>query len=181
MQPHEKQEMLASLADSREALADALQGVTEEIAGRQTDPARWSIRQCVEHVAIAEDYLFGQIGSAAEADEPMGNLAREARIRERGADRKKPMPAPEQARPAGRFATLAQALQHFLDSRERTMQFVESCTADLRARITRHPIIGTVNCQEVLLMMAAHPRRHAEQIAEIRAALQPPPQAARAD
>lgn len=57
----------------------------------------------------------------------------------------------------------------FLDRRARTVACVESCAADLRARITTHPVIGTVNCLEMLLMMAAHPERPARQIAEIRA------------
>ena len=36
---------------------------------------------------------------------------------------------------------------------------------------SHRPIIGTVNCFETLLMIAAHPLRHANQIEEIRAAL----------
>jgi hypothetical protein len=34
----------------------------------------------------------------------------------------------------------------------------------LRAKVAIHPVLGRVNCYEMLLMMAAHPRRHAEQI-----------------
>jgi hypothetical protein len=37
--------------------------------------------------------------------------------------------------------------------------------------MTTHPLIPVVNCYEMLLMMAAHPLRHAKQIEEIRAAL----------
>jgi len=62
-------------------------------------------------------------------------------------------------------------LQGFLAARERTIRFVENCNEDLRAQSTTHPILGTVNCYEVLLMIAVHPHRHAKQIAEIKAAL----------
>lgn len=168
MEPHEKQEMVAALAAGRQALVDALDGVTEEAAARSPGPDRWSIRQCVEHVAIAESYLFDQIETATAAEAPMANPRREALIRERGADRNRRLPAPAAGVPTGRFAGVADALRAFLDCRSRTISFVENCAADLRARITTHPIIGTVNCQEMLLMMAAHPERHARQIAEIR-------------
>jgi hypothetical protein len=52
------------------------------------------------------------------------------------------------------------------------VQFAETCQEDLRCKITSHPIIGKVNCYEMLLMIAVHPHRHAKQIEEIKAALQ---------
>lgn len=160
--------MLAALAAGRQALVDAVEGVTEEVAERSPGPDRWSVRECVEHLAVAEAYLFGQIEIATRVEAPIANPRREALIRERGADRNRRVPAPTEGLPTGRFAGIAEALQAFLDRRARTIAFVEGCAADLRARITTHPIIGTVNCQEMLLMMAAHPERHARQIAEIR-------------
>jgi hypothetical protein len=79
--------------------------------------------------------------------------------------------------PSGRFATVDQAARAFVVSRERTLRFVQSCDDDLRAKVTQHPVIGAANCYEMLLMMAAHPYRHAVQIAEIRDALTPPTRA----
>ena len=171
MQPHEKRAMLESLESGRQALIDALHGVTGEAAARRPAPGRWSILECVEHLAIAEDYLFGQIAIAHHVDIPMRNERREAAIRARGADRTRPAQSPDVGKPTGRFATLAEALRHFLDSRARTIRFVENNSADLRSEVTSHPIIGTVNCYENLLIIAAHPHRHAAQIAETRSAL----------
>ncbi len=171
MAPHERQEMLESLERSREALLQAVQGVTEEQAARTPAAGRWSILQCVEHVAVVEDYLLGQVVNAHQAEAPLLNEKREALIRARAADRERRVPAPELARPVGRFATLAEATQGFLQVRARTIEFVESSSSDLRCQVTSHPILGTVNCYENLLMIAAHPQRHAGQIAEIRAAL----------
>ena len=63
------------------------------------------------------------------------------------------------------------AEEHFLASRHRTMRFVEDCGEDLRCRLTSHPLAETVNCYEMLLIMAAHAHRHSKQIEEIKAAL----------
>jgi hypothetical protein len=104
-------------------------------------------------------------------DVPVVDQEREARILTRGADRTNPRVSPEVGRPTGRFGSLADAVQYFLDSREQTVQFVESCQEDLRSRLTTHPLLGPVNCYEVLLLMAVHPHRHAKQIQEITAAL----------
>ena len=169
MNTDEKQEMLKMLATGRDALTAAVAGTTEDLAGRSPGPGRWSVLQCVEHVSVAEDYLYSQITSSQPAEKPIIRKLREAAIRERGLDRTRTVQSPSEAIPTGRFHSLADALQHFLAGREQTMRFVEACPDDLRARLTTHPIIGSVNCYEMLLMMAVHPLRHAKQIEEIRA------------
>jgi hypothetical protein len=168
MEADEKREIIAGLETGRETLVHAIRGITEEAAHRKPDAGRWSILECMEHIAIAEDHMFGLITSAYRADTPQINKGREALIRKRGADRSRKVEAPDVAKPFGRFLTLDDATQNFLDSRRRTMDFVEKCDTDLRAMLATHPVAGQVNCYEMLLIMSAHPLRHAEQIAEIR-------------
>lgn len=164
----EKKEMLASLESGRGELLAALRGVTEEQAVRRPGPNRWSVLECVEHVALAEDFLFARILASEAVGSPVVNQRREAKIPKRGLDRSFKIEAPDPARPTGRFPTLAAAVAHFVESRDRTIQYVEACTEDLRARLTTHPLIGTVNCWENLLMIAMHPHRHAAQIREVK-------------
>jgi hypothetical protein len=171
MKAHEKREILAALDSGRKALLGALSGVTDDLAVRSPGLGKWSILQCVEHTAVSEDYLFSQLTAAKHSDMPMIDEQREALIMERGLDRAMRVESPEVGWPTGRFLTLTGAVQHFVAARERTIRFVRSSKDDLRSRVTSHPIIGTVNCYETLLMMVAHPHRHAEQLKEIRAAL----------
>lgn len=167
MEPEEKRELLESLAVGRQALLDAVGEFPEE-AARDASPGRWSVLECVEHVAVAEKYLLARLMEGKAAGDVAIPRQREALIRERAANRSRTVPAPESALPAGRYATLAAALADFLETRQRTIRFVSECQEDLRAKITTHPILGAATCQETLLMMAAHPLRHAKQIAEIR-------------
>jgi len=169
MQPDEKRELIEYLTAGERALMDALEGVTEELAQRAED-GRWSILQCVEHLALAEDHLFGRILAATPTGAPVVNERRERLIRERGPSRSRPVAAPDVAAPHAHYATLAEALEAFSAARARTVAFVESCNADLRAQVTTHPVVpGPVNCHEMLLFIAVHPLRHASQIQEIRA------------
>ncbi len=171
MTTDEKQEMLASLEQGRAALLIALEGVSSEMSVQLPGPGKWSILQCVEHLALAEDYLFGQISDAVPSETPLFYPQREAAIRLRGPDRSTRIESPEQAIPCGRFTRLPDALQHFLASRERSIYFVANCLDDLRSRLTSHPLLGKVNCYETLLLIAAHPLRHIQQIQEIKAGL----------
>jgi hypothetical protein len=171
MTEQERQQILASLEQGRAALLKATQDVSEEMAARVPAPGRWSILGCVEHLVISEEYLFQQIITAERSASPLINEKREAVMPIRGLDRSWQMESPPEGCPSGRYPSLHEALQQFLIYRERTIQFVRENQEDLRTRITMHPIMGTVNCHEMLLSIAVHCLRHIKQIEEVKAEL----------
>jgi hypothetical protein len=171
MDPHEKAEILALLEQGVPALMLAVEGVDEEMAHAIPGPNRWPILGCAEHIAISEDYLFAQILSAQASQQPAVNLDREAKMLARGADRSRRIESPSEGHPAGSYPTLAAAVAHFTESRNRTMEFVRSNEKDLRRWITWHPILKTANCHEILISMGVHVLRHVKQIEEIKAEL----------
>jgi hypothetical protein len=60
-------------------------------------------------------------------------------------------------------------VEEFRAARRETIEFVDDFRGDLRWRVAQHPLITRpVNCYEMLILMAMHPRRHALQIAETR-------------
>jgi hypothetical protein len=170
MNSTERLELLNDLKSGKLAIANALAGVTEEMARRKPGPEKWSTLECMEHLAAAETYMLTKTKEAVRVAEPRINSVRERAIRERGADRTRRVESPEVAKPVGRFSTLEKAAEAFNTARNQAIDFVEGCEDDLRARITEHPLIGPVNCYENLLIMAAHPLRHAKQLQEIREA-----------
>jgi len=167
MHVEDRLEILSNLRSGSAVLAEVLANVSEDAARRSPGTGRWSVLECVEHVALAEEYLFNQISNAKRSEVPMINIAREAAILERGANRKRRVESPAEARPRNRFATLEEAFAHFQSTRSKTIQFVENCLDDPRSMLAHHPLIGTVNNYEMLLMMALHPHRHADQIREV--------------
>ena len=65
--------------------------------------------------------------------------------------------------------TPREALAGFDRARSETLHWLEQFTVDLRGWGTDHPLIPSpVNCYEILLLIAAHPGRHARQVREIR-------------
>ena len=171
MDENERQNLLNAMASGQEALLNVLNGVSEEMALRKTDEDRWSILDCVEHLAVTEEFLFSQILEGESSDTPAGSREREAKILARGTDRTRRVAAPHAVVPHSRFSTLSEALQAFFGARERTLRYIENCEEDPRSKNTTHPILGPANCHEMLLMMSIHPGRHAKQIAEIRQTL----------
>lgn len=61
MNAHEKQKLLSDLDNGRQALLDSLKDVGEDQAAWVPAPGRWSVLECVEHLAVSADYLFAQV------------------------------------------------------------------------------------------------------------------------
>ena len=176
MDKAEKLGMLRNLEAGRDALGEAVAGVDEAMAARKPSQGAWSILDCVEHMVESERYLVTRLHAAEHADQPFEKARREAKIAALAADRSRPIDAPEAVHPRGRFATLGEALAAFDATRDEVVRWVEKCAGDPRSMLTDHPlIVGPVTCSETLIMIAAHPARHAKQIEQIRATLENEP------
>jgi hypothetical protein len=172
MNEAEKLEVLRKLQTGRDALGEALAGADNAMAARRAPSGGWSILDCVEHVAVTERYLLTRLEAAKLADQPFEKWRREAKIAGLASDRTRRIEAPGQAHPHGRYRTLSDALAAFDAIRAEVVRWVENCGGDLRCMMTDHMLIeGPVTCAEMLVMIAAHPARHAQQIGEIRAKL----------
>jgi hypothetical protein len=171
MAPQEKTEIVQHLERSREEFLAALAGVTEDQAMLHPEPGRWSVLDCVEHVAFVEDRFYGWLQKAEKLDSPRISKDKEADLLVRVPDRSGKFKAPEAVVPTGRFATLAQALDHFTAARARSIQFAEERSGELYYLAAEHPRFGPVNGVELLIITAGHSRRHGAQIQEVKAAL----------
>jgi hypothetical protein len=169
MHEAEKLEILQKLEAGRRALGEALVQVDDDLARRKPPEGGWSILQCMEHTVESERYLLSRLRISKISETLQENRAREAKIAERAANRARRIEAPGMVHPTGRFSSVQEALTAFDAVRAEVMAWAEDCTDDMRCLVTDHPLFaGPVTCYETLLMMAAHPARHALQILETR-------------
>lgn len=164
----DKAEIIAQLEGGLAALRTAIAGCPATVAAIRPAPKRWSVLDCLEHLRLAEEYLRDRL-VAGTVSAPTPNQAREARIVAVGTNRGRRMPAPRGTQPTGRVLSIDEAMEAMLTARARTVAFIEQFDGDLRAWEVTHPIAGVVNGYEILLMIAVHPTRHAQQIQELRA------------
>lgn len=171
MAPQEQSEIVKCLADSRNDFRSAAEGVSEEHAKAHPEAGRWSVLECVEHIVLAEGRFLGWLRNPSGAEVPPIDKQKEAKLLLGVASRSQRVNAPEPVHPKGRFTTLAEALAEFDAVRASSIQFAESKGAGLYTLAAKHAFFGPVNGAEVMVLIAAHARRHAAQIREIRAAL----------
>lgn len=165
----DKKEIVRILEEGQDALRDALHDIDDETARLRPRPDAWSVLDCVEHITLTEAALLLRLNAAKPVEASREDRAREARFRDLALNRQRRIEAPELVISQGRCRTLAEALAQFQGQRAQTLRFVEDFGGDLHAWLTIHPLITrAVNCYEMLLLIALHPRRHAQQIAEVR-------------
>jgi hypothetical protein len=168
MAPRETSEILQALRDSRAEFHSAA-GVPEEQAKIRPAPGRWSVLDCVEHIVIAEERFLGWLQNPEAAPAPPMDHEKESKLLAGVASRTTRVQAPDPVQPTGRFATLAEAFEHFDAVRARSIAVAEKQGAGVYALSATHPFFGPINGAETLVLMAAHCRRHAAQIREVRA------------
>ncbi len=168
MAPQESIDIVQCLEDSRAEFIAAAAELAELQAKTSPAPGRWSVLECVEHVVVAESRFSVWLQNPIPEPAPPMDKAKESTILSRVAGRATAVQAPEPVRPTGRFATLAEALAEFGTIRASTIRFAESQGAGLYTLAAKHPFLGVCNGAELMVLIAAHSRRHAAQIREIR-------------
>lgn len=167
----ERKTALALLERSRTTVLRAVEGVTEEQARWKPMPERWSILEYVEHLAVSDVGLVSLVKRTLESPEHIETeeerKMREQKIREtpipRGVNR-----APESLRPVARFGSLSEAVAAFLAARERTIEYAQLTTDDLRRHFAPHPVLGPLDAYQWLCGNARHAESHAAHVVEIR-------------
>ena len=141
-------------------------------------PDRWSVGEVVEHLALAETFLWDihqktMLGPAATAEQRTATKGKEEFILKTIPDRTKKAQAPEPLQPKTSLGPRDKVIAAFLDRRGKTLAYVTKTSDDLRSRVIDAPF-GPVDAYQWLLFMSAHNERHLAQLREVKANAQFP-------
>jgi hypothetical protein len=162
--------LAATLRDGRDYVLDAVGGVSEEQARNKPAPDRWSILDCMEHLVVAEGRFQGWVHNGRDTA-PGKDVDREIRLFHMVSDRSFKAQSPEGALPTGRYATLAEAVSEFQKVRTASMDLAADLGTGLYSIGVTHPRLGDMNGSDLMNILTAHARRHADQIREVRETL----------
>lgn len=166
----DKEKALALLESSKKGVLAATKGLSEAQWNFKPAPDKWSIAECMEHIAAAEDFIRGTIEqnvmkAPAAPDRDIAKI--DAGIVANVPDRSNKFQAPEPLKPTNRFGSPEAAIKHFVESRAKTEEYLKS-TADLRGHAVDSPAGGKWDAYEFILMIGAHSERHTKQIEEVK-------------
>lgn len=162
----ERQRVLAHLEMTEAWLLSEIDGLSDaQLAFRMT-PDSWSIKDVVEHLAIAEPQYWQQLQESLQ--QPLGfkSDTTDATILWYGIDRTNRQTTGEARVPKGQFASAREALAAVRKLRVTMTEFARDTQEDLRGRELKG---GTMDVYQWLLMISTHSQRHLLQIREIKA------------
>jgi hypothetical protein len=141
-------------------------------------PDRWSVGEVVEHLALAEAFIFDlqqktMAGEAATAEQLAGAKGQDDMILKAIPDRTQKAQAPEPLQPTTRLGSREQVLAAFKERRAKTLEYAATTKDDLRSRVASSPL-GPTDGYQWLLFVAAHSDRHLAQLREVKAHAQFP-------
>jgi hypothetical protein len=171
----DRSRLLSELHATRKTFLDSITGLSTAQWKFKPAPDRWSIAECAEHVALAEDALFKTFREKVMTSPPVKRNAAEVRkqdeeILARVSDRSQKAQAPMALRPTGRWPDAASVAAHFRESRDRLLDYVRSTQDDLRSHVApMSPGGPPMDGFQWLLLIAVHTGRHVEQIEEVKA------------
>ena len=141
-------------------------------------PDRWSVGQVVEHIALAESFLYdahqkAMAGAAATPEQRAATKGKDEIILKAIPDRTKKAQAPEPLQPKTSLGGRDQVIAAFMERRATTLGYASKTTDDLRSRVMESPL-GPVDAYQWLLFVSAHNERHLAQLREVKAHAQYP-------
>src|SRR5215469_7930149 len=169
--PAEKDRALQYLETTKKGVLEATKGLSEAQWNFKPATDRWSVAQVMEHIAAAEDYIRGMVEqnvmkAPAAPDRDIAKI--DAGIMAMVPDRSNKVQAPEPLKPTNRFGSPQGSIQHFVESRAKTEEFLKS-TPDLRGHAADSPLGTKWDAYEFVLLIAAHSERHSKQLEEVKA------------
>jgi hypothetical protein len=167
----EREQAVRYLGETRAGVIEAVKGLSDAQFNFKPAPDRWSVAECLEHIATVETLVLSGVrvrlekGPAPAADRDLKQI--DAMIHTTVPDRSTKVKAPPQLVPTGNSAPAAN-LEHFLASRQQTVNWLKS-DSNLRGHSVDHPVLGPLDGYEWILAAAGHSERHTKQILEVKA------------
>ena len=164
---------ISMLKDTRDDAISTTKGLSEKQLNFKATSDKWSIKECLFHIAGAEKLLWSMFVGTMKLP---ANPEKRAEIKlsdeetvKLAEDRTKKAKAPEPILPLNTgFSTLTAAVDNFKKNRNDHIKYLKNSTEDLRNHVMQMPF-GYIDCYQFLLFMAAHSNRHIEQMNEVKA------------
>jgi len=171
----ERDASVSLLKDTEKAVFDEVKGLSEAQLKFKPGPDRWSVEECVKHIAISEQNLWLMTDSILKqpatpekrptvkvTDEQLIQMIENRTHKVKTVEKLKPENTP--------FTSTADALEFFKTNREKLIDYVKSTNDDLRNHVADlHFPFGPIDSYQLTLFIAAHSNRHTQQIKEVKA------------
>lgn len=169
----ERKFLIDNLKDSKAYFLKSVKGLSEAQMNFKPAPDKWSIKECIQHIAITEGNLWNW--ADATLKQP-ANPEKRADVKTSDEDivkmvssRTQKVQATEDNKPEkATWKTTEETLEAFKEKRGAIIKYAKTTTDDMRNHISQSPF-GAVDAYQIVLLLSGHTKRHTLQIEEIKA------------
>lgn len=169
----EKKAAISYLEETRDDLQATIKGLSEDQFNFKPAADRWSVKECLQHIAASEAALWQMCEGALKAapnpekrseikvtDEQLMTMISDRSTKRQTVDPLKPENST--------YTTALDASNAFKASREKLIKYVKNSKDDMRNHVAQTPL-GAIDAYQIVLFIGAHSNRHTQQIAEVMA------------
>jgi len=168
----ERSKAQSLLTDSQKELLSELKGLSNAQINFKPNTETWSIAECVEHIAISENSIFGIVVMSLKED---ANPAKRTELKMEDdqifgfiSNRDQKIKTRPEFEPKENFGSYDGSLNEYKAKRKASLKYIKTTNDDLRNHFFEFPF-GLVDSYQVILFMAGHNKRHTAQIKELKA------------
>lgn len=169
-------DMIKLVDETQATLMQRITGMTDEQWNFKQNEKRWSVGECVEHIALAERGILEGIQQAIAgppdpewATKSAGKLAivKQA-VPNRGPQGKGGVQAPEPLQPINKWGR-AKGIEEFYAAHGHLRAYLETMDRHIKDRGMPHPVpaLGWMNAHDWLNLNLYHTVRHTKQLIEV--------------
>jgi len=168
MSAEDRQHLVVHLQMTEQWLSDEVRGLSTAQVNFRPGPDRWSVRECVSHLAVAEpDYWRDFMDAVKSAPRAGKSTLTDADILWYGIDRVQHTKTGGGHEKVERYPELGPALADFHKLRKTMLEYVKTTNDDLRGHLFGQQEV--IDCWQWMLEISTHSQRHILQIREVKA------------
>jgi hypothetical protein len=161
------------MKNTKADLQSAIKGLSAAQLNYKVSPDKWSVQECVYHIAISEKNLWAMLETSMKApatpEKKQDLKVTDEQVLKMIEDRTNKVktfpPFEPQNTP---YQTLDEALNDFKTGRSAHIKYIKATSEDLRNHFVQMPF-GLLDCYQLCLMISAHTNRHTQQLNEVKA------------
>lgn len=161
------------LTDTKNDIRDAIQGLSQAQLTFKSAPGKWSVEDCLKHIAMSEQILWGMVDAGLKTpvtpEKRSEVKLKDEQVIKNVEDRSTKVKTFALLEPGNTpFASAEEAMVSFSKNRDKLIEYVNTTNDDLRNRINQLTV-GVYDSYQMILFIGAHSNRHMQQINEIKA------------
>ena len=161
------------MKNTKSDLQDAVKGLSEAQLDYKISADKWSVKECVYHIAISEKNLWAMLEASMKGgptpekkkdlkvtDEQIIKMMEDRTFKVKTAPPFEPQNTP--------YKSFEEAMNDFKTTRAAHIKYIKATSEDLRNHFVQMPF-GMLDCYQLCLMVSAHTNRHTQQLNEVKA------------